>query len=131
QGVTLQIATREGSSSVAGEHEELRRVIANVVSNAVKYSRSGGTVTVSLEDHGAEVAFVCADDGLGISHEDQSQLFTEFYRSTNPEALRRPGTGLGLAIVSRIVTRHGGRTEVESSLGTGTTFRVVLPRARR
>jgi two-component system phosphate regulon sensor histidine kinase PhoR len=131
QGVTLQIATRGGSSSVAGEHEELRQVIANLVNNAVKYSRPGGTVTVSLEDHGEEVAFVCADNGLGISHEDQRQLFTEFYRSTNPEALRRPGTGLGLAIVSRIVTRHGGRTEVESSLGKGTTFRVVLPRARR
>lgn len=131
QGVTLRIATRAGSSSVPGEHEELRQVIANVVSNAVKYSRSEGTVTVSLEDHGEEVAFVCVDNGLGISQEDQRQLFTEFYRSTNPEALRRPGTGLGLAIVSRIVTRHGGRTEVESSLGKGTTFRVVLPRVRR
>lgn len=131
QGVTLQIATCHGSSSVAGEHEELRQVIANVVNNAVKYSRSGGTVTVSLEDHGEEVAFVCTDNGLGISHEDQRQLFTEFYRSTNLEALRRPGTGLGLTIVSRIVTRHGGRTEVESSLGEGTTFRVVLPRVRR
>lgn len=131
QGVTLQIATCGGSSSVAGEHEELRQVIANVVSNAVKYSHTGGTVTVSLEDHGEEVIFVCADNGLGISHEDQRQLFTEFYRSTNLEALRRPGTGLGLAIVSRIVTRHGGRTEVESSLGKGTTFRVALPRVRR
>jgi two-component system phosphate regulon sensor histidine kinase PhoR len=131
QGVNLLVDTPGGSPSVAGEREELRQVMANVVSNAVKYSRSGGTVTVSLEDHGEEVAFVCADNGLGISHDDQRQLFTEFYRSTNPEALRRPGTGLGLAIVSRIVTRHGGRTEVESSLGRGTTFRVVLPRVRR
>ena len=130
QGVTLQIATRGDTSSVAGDHEELRQVMANVVSNAVKYSRSGGTVTVSLEDHGEEVAFVCADNGLGISHEDRKRLFTEFFRSTNLEALRRPGTGLGLAIVSRIVTRHGGRIEVESSLGKGTTFRVVLPRVR-
>ncbi len=131
QGVTLRIATRGENSTVAGDHEELRRVMANVVSNAVKYSRSGGTVTVSLEDHGEEVAFVCADTGLGISHEDRGLLFTEFFRSTNLEAIRRPGTGLGLAIVSRIVTRHGGRTEVESSLGEGTTFRVVLPRVRR
>lgn len=130
-GVTLQISTSGGSSSVTGEHEELRQVIANVVGNAVKYSRSGGAVTVSLEDQGEEVAFVCADNGLGISHEDQRQLFTEFYRSTNVEALQRPGTGLGLAIVSRIVTRHGGRIEVESSLGRGTTFRVALPRVRR
>ena len=88
-------------------------------------------MTLSLEDLGEEVAFVCADNGLGISREDREHLFTEFFRSTNLEALRRPGTGLGLAIVSRIVTRHGGRTEVESLLGVGTTFRVVLPRVRR
>lgn len=131
QGVTLEVATRGDISTVAGDHEELRQVMANLVSNAVKYSSSGGTVTVSLKDHGDEVVFVCADEGLGISPGDRGRLFTEFFRSTNPEALRRPGTGLGLAIVSRIVTRHGGRIEVESSLGKGTTFRVVLPRVRR
>ena len=71
----------------------------------------------------------CADEGLGISNEDLTQLFTEFFRSTNREALVRPGTGLGLTITRRIVERHGGRIEVESELGSGSTFRVCLPLA--
>ncbi|WP_325599004.1 HAMP domain-containing sensor histidine kinase [Nocardioides sp.] len=130
QGVTLQTSVRDDASRVTGEPEELRQVIANLVSNAVKYSRAGGTVNLCLEEQGDEVVFTCADNGLGISEQDQEHLFTEFFRSTNPEALQRPGTGLGLAIVSRIVSRHGGRTEVETQLGHGTTFRVALPRAR-
>ena len=93
----------------------------------MKYSRAGGTVNLSLATQGDEVVFTCTDDGIGISTEDQQQLFTEFFRSSNPEALGRPGTGLGLAIVSRIAARHDGRIDVESQLGVGTTFRVVLP----
>jgi signal transduction histidine kinase len=73
--------------------------------------------------------FTCRDDGLGISGPDRQRLFNEFFRSTNPEALARPGTGLGLAIVARIASRHGGRIDVESTLGVGTTFRVTLPAA--
>jgi signal transduction histidine kinase len=70
---------------------------------------------------------VVADDGIGISAEDQELLFTEFFRSSNSEALGQPGTGLGLAIVRRIVERHGGRIELDSGLGRGSTFRVLLP----
>ena len=128
QGVTLRVAPHEaGELFVVGEPEELRRVIANLVSNAVKYSRAGDTVDLSLEGNAVEVVFICADNGLGISEKDQQYLFTEFFRSTNLEALQRPGTGLGLAIVSRAVARHGGRIDVETQLGRGTTFRVALP----
>jgi signal transduction histidine kinase len=88
-------------------------------------------VELSLEDRGEEVVFICSDEGLGISQQDREHLFAEFFRSTDPEALRRPGTGLGLAIVSRIVARHAGQVEVDSELGKGTTFRIVFPRARR
>jgi signal transduction histidine kinase len=79
-----------------------------------------------LDEH-AEIA-VC-DTGLGISEADQRSLFTEFFRSTNPEALNAPGTGLGLAIVQRIVTRHDGTIRVDSALGEGSTFTVRLPLA--
>ena len=128
QGVTLRIAHHDSSTLfVIGEPEELRRVIANLVSNAVKYSVAGGTVDLSLESSVDEVAFICTDNGLGISEKDRQYLFTEFFRSTNLEALQRPGTGLGLAIASRAVARHGGRIEVETELGSGTTFRVTLP----
>ncbi|HYH34763.1 MAG TPA: HAMP domain-containing sensor histidine kinase [Nocardioides sp.] len=130
QGVTIQTVTSGGPLRVSGAREELCGVLANLVSNAVKYSRAGGTVELSLERHDGEVVFSCADDGLGISEEDRAHLFTEFFRSTNPEALQRPGTGLGLAIVARIVRRHRGRIDVESELGVGTTFRVMLPATR-
>ena len=69
------------------------------------------------------------DQGLGISEADREALFTEFFRSTNPRALAEPGTGLGLTICSRIVARHGGRIEVDSRIGQGSTFRVLLPTA--
>ena len=72
-----------------------------------------------LERTGDTVVFTCRDDGLGISGPDRQRLFNEFFRSTNPEALARPGTGLGLAIVARIASRHGGRIDVESTLGVG------------
>ena len=126
QDVKLRTCS-EGAPVVNGEPEELWRLVANLVGNAVKYSRAGGTVNLSLATQGDEVVFTCTDDGIGISTEDQQQLFTEFFRSSNPEALGRPGTGLGLAIVSRIAARHDGRIDVESQLGVGTTFRVVLP----
>ena len=99
------------------------------MSNAVKYTPDGGQVTVRLAACGDEIMLSCSDTGLGISTDDQTQLFREFFRSSNPEALAQPGTGLGLAIVSRIVQRHRGRIEVESELGKGSTFRVLLPAA--
>jgi signal transduction histidine kinase len=86
-------------------------------------------VRLSLTRAGADVVFECADDGLGISVEDRRHLFSEFFRSTNPEALARPGTGLGLAIVRRVATSHGGRVEVRSTIGVGSTFTVTLPSA--
>ncbi len=128
--VTLRVASIDGALVVPGVRDELRRVVANLVSNAVKYSRPGGAVDLSLVPGAAEVVFVCSDHGIGISSEDQAHLFAEFFRSTNPEALQRPGTGLGLAIAKRIVDRHQGRIEVETEVGAGTTFRVTLPRLR-
>ncbi|WP_432476195.1 sensor histidine kinase [Nocardioides sp. GXQ0305] len=115
--------------AVAGDREELCRLVSNLVGNAVKYSRPGGEVRLALTRVGQHVVFECSDDGIGISTEDQHHLFSDFFRSTNPEALARPGTGLGLSIVHRIATRHGGRIGVTSELGVGTTFTVTLPAA--
>jgi signal transduction histidine kinase len=115
--------------TVLGRRDELHRMLANLVSNAVKYSDPGGSVTVTVAREGGEVVLRVIDEGLGISEEDQAHLFREFYRSSNPEAQNRPGTGLGLVIVERIVQRHAGAIEVESELGVGTTFTVRLPAA--
>ncbi len=127
RGVTLRVEPCPDQTMVAGAREELRGLLVNLVSNAVKYSQVGGVVTLSLTAHDGDVVFTCADDGIGISTGDLEHLFTEFFRSTNPEALQRPGTGLGLAIVAQVVARHDGRIDVDSELGAGTTFRVTLP----
>ena len=112
-----------------GEAPGLFRVCVNLISNAVKYTPAGGTITVTLARNAADVELVVADTGIGISSTDQARLFEEFFRSTNPAALATPGTGLGLSIVHRIVERHHGQIAVDSDLGAGTTFTVTLPPA--
>ena len=112
---------------VSGLTDELHRMLANLASNAIKYSGDGRRIVVRLADSDDEVRVSFADAGIGISQPDQQHLFREFFRSTNPDALSRPGTGLGLAIVERIVLRHSGRVEVTSELGEGTTVAVTLP----
>ncbi|WP_121255991.1 sensor histidine kinase [Nocardioides ferulae] len=127
--ITVRLETDGDDLHAAGDPGELDRVCANLLSNAVKYTPEGRGVLVRLARQDDLVVLTCTDEGIGISAEDQKGLFTEFFRSSNPEAVAQPGTGLGLAIVSRIVSRHGGRIEVESALGAGSTFRVFLPAA--
>ena len=112
-----------------GDGDELDQVCANLVSNAVKYTPESGAVTITLGRAGREVFLSVADQGIGISTADVGRLGTEFFRSSNPEAVAQPGTGLGLAIVRRIVDRHGGRLEIDSALGRGSTFRAFFPAA--
>jgi signal transduction histidine kinase len=114
---------------VFGTAHELEHIVANLVSNAVKYTPDGGHVVVTLEAFEQEVVLTCTDDGIGISATDQAHVFEDFYRSADPAATYRSGTGLGLAIVQRVVDRHGGSIELESTLGSGSTFRVRLPAA--
>jgi signal transduction histidine kinase len=110
-----------------GEPDELDKVVLNLVSNAVKYTPEGRSISLNLTTYGEAVALVVADEGIGISAADQACLFTEFFRSSNPEAVAQPGTGLGLTIVKRIVERHGGSIHVDSCEGAGSTFVVTLP----
>jgi len=128
-GVELTTAYAQRPVHVLGAATELDQVVANLVGNAVKYTPRGGTVTVSLSRSGDEVTLQVVDTGIGIAAPDQEQLFTEFFRSNNPQAVAQPGTGLGLTIVARIVARHGGRLHLTSELGAGSTFHVVLPAA--
>lgn len=129
--VTVEVGVDEGKSDVLGDAEELRRCLVNLVSNAVKYSRPGGRVEVTVRRELEDVVVTCVDEGIGMSAADQRQVFTEFFRSDNGEVRRRPGTGLGLSIAHRIVLRHRGMITVESTLGQGTTFRVRLPAVKQ
>ena len=127
--ISLDVRLPQQPVTALGDADEIDRVCLNLLSNAVKYTREGGRVTVHLEQRGSEAVLTCSDQGIGISTEDQERIGTEFFRSTNPEAIAQPGTGLGLAIVRRIIDRHHGHLEIESELGQGSTFRVHLPAA--
>jgi signal transduction histidine kinase len=126
-GLQLKLASPPAPVLVHGDPEDLARVVDNILSNAVKYTQSGGRVDVAVSSDGTWGEVACTDNGLGISAVDQTHLFSAFHRSSNPEALSIPGTGLGLAISRRITEMHGGDILVESTLGEGSTFRVRLP----
>jgi signal transduction histidine kinase len=112
-----------------GESRELDKVVHNLINNAVKYTPEHRRIHICLESYSGVVALAVTDEGIGISEADQALLFTEFFRSTNPEAKAQAGTGLGLTIVKRIIDRHGGSIQLDSVQGAGSTFMVTLPRA--
>ncbi|HEY9804914.1 MAG TPA: hybrid sensor histidine kinase/response regulator [Leptolyngbyaceae cyanobacterium] len=103
----------------------LRHILANVLGNAIKYSLPGGTIKFELTAQNHAVMFKIQDSGIGISQEDQKQLFQPFHRGENVGGIA--GTGLGLAIVKKCVDAHGGEIIVSSDVGIGTTFTVILP----
>lgn len=125
--VTLQAQIPERLRPVEADREELIRLFSNLVSNAIKYNRPGGSVTVTAEADGPYVKVAVADTGVGISREGLQRLFTEFFREKRPETRDITGTGLGLSIVKRIVDFYHGRIDVQSVLGEGSTFTVCLP----
>jgi signal transduction histidine kinase len=113
-----------------GDLRDLDRAVINLVTNAIKYSDPGGHVVVTVDRSDDAVWVEVVDDGIGIAADDLAGLFAEFNRTSNPQALVRPGSGLGLAIAHRIVERAGGRIDVRSELGEGSTFRIELRAGR-
>jgi signal transduction histidine kinase len=114
---------------VLGDELRLRELFLNLVDNAVKYSRPGGTVDISLVTQGNQARFVITDQGIGISRDDQKHIFDRFYRTDDARAHTKKGTGLGLAICAWIAESHHGRIEVQSEPNKGSTFTVILPLA--
>jgi signal transduction histidine kinase len=114
---------------VLGDELRLRELFLNLVDNAVKYSRHGGTVDISLITQGNQAKFIIADQGIGISRDDQERIFDRFFRTDDARTHTKKGTGLGLAICAWIADSHHGRIEVESEPNKGSTFTVLLPLA--
>ncbi|WP_052162410.1 ATP-binding protein [Aquabacterium sp. NJ1] len=106
----------------------LRQVLVNLLSNAIKYNRAGGTVQLRARRAGSEVLIEVQDSGIGMSPEQQAQLFQPFNR-LGVEQSGIEGTGIGLVIVHKLVSLMGGRIEVESQAGEGSCFRITLPAA--
>ncbi len=127
KGLALALTAPPGPLLIGGDRDELERVALNLISNAITYTPSGGSVQVECQRSDRFVRLIVSDTGIGISKADQEELFTDFYRTNNPEALTMPGTGLGLSIVRRIVQRHTGSIRLESDTGEGSVFTVRLP----
>ena len=127
KGVTLDGWVADDLPTVEADREELIRLLTNLVSNAIKYNREGGSVSISATPDGPFVKISVKDTGIGISEKGQAQLFSEFFREKRSENQLTTGTGLGLNIVRRIVDFYNGRVEVESVLNEGSTFTVRLP----
>ncbi|MCA9886745.1 MAG: GAF domain-containing protein [Anaerolineae bacterium] len=113
--------------TIRADEGRIRQIFTNLISNAVKYTPSGGWVKVSAEIKPGHVKIVVQDNGLGISPEDQAHIFDRFYRVRRPETDDIEGTGLGLAIVRSLVEAHHGEISLISRLGEGSSFRVTLP----
>ncbi len=105
----------------------LRRILSNLISNAIKYNRDGGEVEVNLSIEESRLMLVVADTGIGIPDEAAPRIFQEFYRAPNAKSHTNRGTGLGLAIVKQLVESYGGRVQVEKGRKTGTSFIVSFP----
>ncbi len=127
KGLVLRLEASEPAPVILGDATLLRQAVANLVDNAIKYTPSGGSVTVGIRRVGQEVLIIVTDTGIGIAPEDQVRLFEKFYRIRRRDTEDVRGSGLGLAIVKSIVERHGGRVWVKSALNEGSTFTIALP----
>lgn len=114
-------------SPAVGDQRWLGLVVDNLLSNALKFTRPSGTVTVEARDKGEFLMVSVSDDGIGIPAADREKIFERFYRASNRAEVNAPGTGLGLAIAREVVAKHGGKIWFDSEVGQGTTFRFVVP----
>src|SRR5947209_7244175 len=129
-GVRVEVTTPPEPMVVAVDATRIRQLILNLLTNAVKYTPPGGTVRMQLGSANGRVALSVADTGIGIAPGDLPHIFDRFWRadSARTRTGERPGAGLGLAISKWIAEAHGGRIDVVSRPGRGTTFTVTLPR---
>jgi PAS domain S-box-containing protein len=126
KGLTLTTDADDVAEIIA-DRRKLTQVLFNLVTNAIKFTPSGGHVTLTARRIDTQVALAVADTGIGISKEDQGKLFQVFTQVDGSLARRHEGTGLGLALTRRLVELHGGSISVRSAPGAGSTFTVILP----
>jgi len=112
---------------INGNRSGLEAVFVNLVSNAIKYTPSGGQVRVTMKREGKSVQIKVSDTGIGMEDKDITKIFDKFYRVKSDQTRDTTGTGLGLSIVKGVVDAHRGTINVESKVGKGTTVTISLP----
>ncbi|MFN6462995.1 MAG: scytonemin biosynthesis sensor histidine kinase [Nostoc sp. DedVER02] len=123
--IPINFVSKQNSVIASIDKKLLEPILKNLLDNAIKYSRSGMTVDLELYCENEQVIFQIKDRGIGISTQDQQRIFEPFYRGSNIDHI--PGTGLGLSILKTLVDLHHGEVSVESHIGVGSTFTVMLP----
>ena len=125
--ITLQYKVQP--VTVRGSHDLLTELVTNLCDNAIRYNRPGGHVELSCGTNADGCPYFCVEDnGIGIPQDSQSRVFERFYRVDKSRSKATGGTGLGLAIVKHIAVLHGARIDLESTVGTGTTIRIIFPK---
>lgn len=125
QDITLKFTPDHKESRLLTNRTAMQRMLGNLVDNAIKFTPSGGRVEIRLAEDCGRLALLVSDTGCGIPPQDRENIFKRFYRGDGSRSTS--GNGLGLSLVKAIVVASGGTIEVESTLGAGTTFRVVFP----
>jgi signal transduction histidine kinase len=126
KGLALRSAVAPGLPTGNGDARRLTQVLLNLVGNAIKFT-DAGSVEVRAVQAGDRFEFAVVDSGFGIAPADQARIFDEFQQVDNSSTRKKGGTGLGLSISRKIVELHGGRIIVESEVGKGSTFKVIVP----
>ncbi|WP_404354764.1 response regulator [Cytobacillus firmus] len=121
------LETFDGNDLILGDSSKIEQVFTNLISNAIKYSPSGGPVYIRLYEKNSLLHIEVEDQGLGIPENAAADIFNKFYRVDNSDRRRIGGTGLGLSIVQEIVKAHDGNVSVKSRYGEGSTFIVTIP----
>jgi signal transduction histidine kinase len=129
QNLNLEFNCPPGVGSIVADERRLKQALFNLISNAIKFTPAGGTITLGAERQGSEVALIVADTGVGIPREHQERVFDKFERG-NPH-VRQSGAGLGLSLVKSFIELHGGRVEMSSEPGSGTKVICWLPATAR
>ena len=126
QELELSLDCPSDIGAVAADERRLKQALFNLVSNALKFTPSGGTVTLRARREPDGVALAVSDTGVGVAPEDQRRIFEKFERGSGREA-RQAGAGLGLALVKSFIELHGGSVELKSRPGAGTTVTCRIP----
>lgn len=125
-GVTFQISCEK--AVLRANRSQIYELFYNLIDNAIKYNKPGGTVGINVTDGGGELALSVSDTGIGIPKEAQGRVFERFFRVDRSRSKKTGGTGLGLAIVKHIALAHSGRIELKSEAGAGTTITIRFPK---
>jgi len=127
KNITLQATVEDKLPLINGNKSSMEALFLNLISNAVKFTPSDGQVSVKLRTDGKNIQIKVSDTGIGIKNKDIVRIYEKFYREKSERTKHISGTGLGLAIVKGVVDAHNGFIYVDSVVGKGTTFTVVLP----